>query len=1268
MSGKGNIETWNTNMAETNTTSVEVKIKDLDIVKQDPPLEEVQEVNRETKEWKKALKEEVEKYSIETQIKTYLTWYEIPWICSNCSLQQLADNDGLTALTKEDILELEMLEWFKAKMYEIYPELLKVKESWWNIEQTVDWQETVNQETSIPAWAETVASSWAATEIVATIIPNSNETVVSSNEKLLKTRKITLKITKQVAPNLSEVDREIKAQVFENSNSKKLFIDSGIISWVTITDIPKNYSDEQLKDIIREWTTFLEGKEWLFDIRPIYKYGKNVTKETINNQLVEKSWEQAMEEFRKTWIIDIPNFCIQSDACMEALKKAWVVVDKEWRALIENTEVREKIYKYIKVLNFPNDLEHVDWKIPLNAQERIYKDYEFLEKDKSKWIENKDLIKVRYMSTIIEDINARWWKIEKVSWKYTISWGEWVDVYRNLLWKIKQDNNVIETAIVSWVFSNDLENIKIWEKGFLEKVLWESDIMVDGKAFRFDRLWKNEYREKVLDAIEVAEKKTTTDIIQLQRLALAKDILSDKNTVKNTKDGKANKYVRNLFNSVATYKNFEHVKAFINAHSWDTDLVWAWEDFMKKNRWNFLLLWVILMMFTKYKKWWITLLGTGLMWKSLIDFGKKSLWRPDKYEPEEETITQDEVQDTLGEEDLDYQLWFEQIAKQNVKGFEKWKTENMDPDMFFAITKKITSDRINIKIWDWVPLEKAATELKGKLTNLKDGKGKDVKVEDKDIKKYITLLKKNSQNNPKENKDEYTLDYLLEKQDIVNKEYVSDKITWVTAFDDEVNKILEKRYNEKTITDKKSYNTEKVERENIKHFLDTLENTNFLKTEDKKKMLLEADGLLIKSDIEKLLSVYETELIKKDELKEVVEKYTKNIKQITLSHEKVDLQKQITHLELLETKIELLNDLWLSKMYYEKLKEAIKLQDTITATSPNTTKIDKYNNKITIIKVKEFWKEIEKYSDLKDIEKWNKEYTKLELLVASNQEAKTELALFKTKLEEKTKEIVKVKIKEDKKDLEKNNKKINEILKEITKISSTLKAFEKVEEVEKIIKKIDIPQENNKEILKKYKGIKLNINTDLDNLKANYINKESDIKSNIKAVLKEYYLELKSLNLKLSNVEINISSKSINQDTFKKLKEVKDFIKDKEDFPELVKRVNSTAGVTLVVIKVEDIKKNVKKLEKDLKNALMTKTLSDPNVREFLKDYDIISIIDEIKNWNEQGIKNDLNGIENKTLEKVLLQLNLIFLAINDATIKAKLEKSLKKIKEIDNI
>ncbi len=640
-----------------------------------------------------------------------------------------------------------------------------------------------------------------------------------------------------------EVTEEKDEKDFLNKLSKKL--SEAKKSWETIT----------VKDLMGLWIIIenwvivkypnnieqLEGDKKVVIATTVVKKWK--VKEDVNSS-VTPTWESPEPVIKQTVVEQTPretetmdlgnkitNFCNWSSSCLNKFKEAWVIIKENWRAFIENTEVREKVNKYIQVLNFISDVARdKDQKI-LNKWE-VVENYLWILSEKSDFIKNKQYMAIKYLEAINNDILREGWIIKKdEKWIFYIdnlqgnanNFTEYQKIFSSL-----NQRKYIEVAMVTSIVKKDLENnneaitkSKLYSKIFNDYGIEAAYVWQDWEVIRkkwevatIDKIWKK-VRDDYISQIEdkITKMKVTTSLKwnpellqQIQELNLVKDYLSEEKWEEND-------YLTTILKEVNTYKNdFLTEKAIINALGSE----WSyWEKIkwiLEKKKWAVFLFWIIAWMMW-YKKTAFWLMWVWVFWDSIWDmakFAEKQILS----NPDNEDINDIEFSDWAKEvlKNKNHQTKYNELYAFNKKGQRDWwwpENPAMDEKKLSYITRQISEKQINVDI-SWNDNKKATEKIlaliepegfsswKVETTEKKAKWVKKDSITKKDIEDYIKIL---TSSGLKESKsDKTTLDYLTNWQDILNKAYKYQTFTWAEWIDAKINEILEKKWNGKTDT------------------------------------------------------------------------------------------------------------------------------------------------------------------------------------------------------------------------------------------------------------------------------------------------------------------------------------------------------------------------------------------------------------------------------------------------------------------------------------
>lgn len=134
--------------------------------------------------------------------------------------------------------------------------------------------------------------------------------------------------------------------------------------------------------------------------------------------------------------VELPASVLWNEAIMAQLKKLWIIRNN--RAVFENSNVQEKLTKYLEYLNYISDVELDDRGAFVNPAE-IAKKYRELLNDSTDWILDKEYLQFKYAESIYNDIIRRGFVLQKNST------GEYTIVCPKVVWGVMVRKNLKDT-------------------------------------------------------------------------------------------------------------------------------------------------------------------------------------------------------------------------------------------------------------------------------------------------------------------------------------------------------------------------------------------------------------------------------------------------------------------------------------------------------------------------------------------------------------------------------------------------------------------------------------------------------------------------------------------------------------------------------------------------------------------------------------------------------------------------------------------------------
>jgi len=506
----------------------------------------------------------------------------------------------------------------------------------------------------------------------------------------------------------------------------------------------------------------------------------------------------SVREDLKRWI-PIPPVFLENQAIMIRLKQSWIVKDD--RVIIEDPAVLKRFEKYTEILTFLYDTKR-DSNQKIQDKKQVVDNYLYLINDWSDWIADKNLLALKYIEAIYNDLIREWYIIEKdnATWLYSIKNISWkantaaITQYERVL-KAPNTRSMIDVVILSSMIGSDFAlNDKwiIWEKSTITHILSKYDIRPFPDATRVEK-----YQHLLLDkdyVLQQIDKKIAVfkwkDTQSYQELTFLKNYIWQWNDAGGYMQEEYNK---ELYGKLNQYRDFIKSKASIDAFGWkdpsemDDKTIW---DFIKDNQLPSILFWIIMWMMW-YKKLAATALWVWIFWQTIgnaVDLaGEKAKWTLSWEDLE--LVRPEDLSNPI--ENVSYKTKYEELRKLNNSNKQNrvssWTTlpflQN-DTELHNIFNTITTNEEVfqNIMI-KWKTDEKVATELKA-IPSLSS-------FSNSDLKSFIWLLKSWSVDGA----DESLLDYLTSWVDVLTKPYEAKTFTNVPAVNSNINTILENKWN-----------------------------------------------------------------------------------------------------------------------------------------------------------------------------------------------------------------------------------------------------------------------------------------------------------------------------------------------------------------------------------------------------------------------------------------------------------------------------------------
>jgi len=547
--------------------------------------------------------------------------------------------------------------------------------------------------------------------------------------------------------------------------------------------------------------------------------------------------------------IELPSAVLGSPEIMKELQRLGIV--RGDRAVFENTEVQEKVEKYLHYLNFISNVER-DGRGAIQKPEELVSNYRELINEGTDWILDKRYLQYKYIEAIYNDIIRRGYVLEKhgttgeyrivcpktetVGGTTTIVKTDLIDTHPNHPYldvlKARNTRNLIDVAMVTSIMSKNFSLERkdiVGQKTFITSILQQHNIKSrSGTAIQSADLLLLEWNDVVLPQVEEKLQSVIGPDREVSTQAY-QELMYLKNFIEREEYNQPD-YNRDIFREANIYrKGFLNEKALIDAFGGDIgnatpESLGEIIQKMGGEAQGPLLIMAVFALLAGFKKTALGAAGLALLWPSvgsLIDTGIQGAKNTGDLLSDEdlELIKPQNIIPVL--ENSEYQAQFEKLANINKTNLDRIVDAEGRSLPYvqnnFIIAKILNEIHKSGKDVD-LSASNAVTEIMNAMaakdvTNAEfpNFHGTPYTIKRTDVQSFIKLTETDGF---REAGDTTLSDAFTEGRDIRNESYTSENFTTDENFEKELNDTLRARW---------TANTTVVGRETIKSLKEKIE-------------------------------------------------------------------------------------------------------------------------------------------------------------------------------------------------------------------------------------------------------------------------------------------------------------------------------------------------------------------------------------------------------------------------------------------------------------